>query len=395
MTEPVVVAGAGIGGLTTALLLARAGRAVTVIERRTRLETEGAGIQLSPNASRILIEAGLGPAIARRAVAPPHIDIRSGRSGAMLARIPLGGAVEGRYGAPYLVIHRADLQDVLFDALRGQDNVRIQFGRTVDGFEDDGTRIEVRASRENGGADICAGSALIGADGLWSRVGDLVDTPSPPRFTGSVAWRAVVAADAVEPALRTATGLWLGPDAHLVHYPIRAGREVNIVAIVRDDDAMTGWSRPGEADRLMRRFGNWHETPRTILSAARSWLIWSLFGRSPRRRWSTGRACVMGDAAHPMVPFLAQGGAMAIEDARVITRLITNCDADAVPQALQRYEAVRKPRATRVQQEAAQNGRVYHFGGPLAFARDLVLKSRSGTALLDRYDWLYRWRDGD
>ncbi|WP_460451848.1 FAD-dependent monooxygenase [Alsobacter sp. SYSU BS001988] len=389
--RPILIAGAGIGGLTAAITLARAGRQVAILERRTRVEEVGAGIQLSPNASRVLAGLGLGAALSRAAGEPERLVVRSGRSGRLLSEMPLGDAMRRRHGAPYLLVHRADLQMALLDVARSDPNIRLAFGRTVTSVDTEGDEVSV-AVEAAGGPETVRGSLLIGADGLWSRVAPAIGDHTEAEFIGHVAWRATVPAEAAPAALRAQeTGLWLGRDAHVVHYPLRGGRVVNIVAVMRDRDAARGWSRPGDPAVFAARFRGWAPQLRDLLAAAPEWQVWSLFDRAPRQTWAAGRVALLGDAAHPVLPFLAQGGALAIEDAAVLARELARAPHD-VPAALAAYQADRRPRARQVQAAARQNGRAYHMGFPLTVGRDLVLRGLSGQGMLKRYDWLYGWK---
>jgi len=235
------------------------------------------------------------------------------------------------------------------------------------------------------------GVALIGADGLWSTLRARLGDRRPPRFAQRTAWRAIVPVGRVSDDLRgPVTGLWLGRDAHLVHYPVRATREINIVAIVRDDWRDTGWTAPGRPADLMPRFENFAPAARALIALPDRWQKWALFDRAPARTRADGPVTLIGDAAHPMLPFLAQGGAMAIEDAAVLAQCLAR-DDDA-SRALRGYEHARYRRVARVQQEARRNSWRYHLAGPLGFARDAVLAALGPKRLLHRYDWLYGWR---
>ena len=263
-------------------------------------------------------------------------------------------------------------------ATRVEDFALHQHGITVQARGADGTRDEL-------------GIALIGADGLWSAVRPSLGDRRQPTFAQRTAWRAVMPAASLPAECGAAdTCLWLGRDAHLVHYPVRGGREVNIVAIVRDDWHGPGWSVPGEPAELGPRFAHFAPAARALIALPERWQKWALFDRPPRRMRSDGPVTLLGDAAHPMLPFLAQGGAMAIEDAAVLAQCLGRDDDPA--RALRAYEAARQRRVARVQREARQNSWRYHLSGPLAFARDTVLASLGPERLLQRYDWLYGWR---
>ena len=388
--QPVLIAGAGIGGLTAALALARAGRSVVVIEKRTRVEETGAGIQLSPNASRILIALGLGPALSRAAGEPDKLVVRRGLDGSRLCDMPLGRSMRERFGAPYYVVHRADLQTILLDAVRGLPQIRLVFGRSILDARTQPDAVEVTAEGTSG-VETLRGSCVVGADGLWSRVAPAMGDSSEPVFCGYVAWRGTVPVEAAPKGFqKPETGLWVGPDAHVVHYPVRGGRTINVVAVLNDRNSEPGWSRPGDPAVFRERFKAWTPELRALFEAVPEWQVWSLFDRPPRKSWTKGRIALLGDAAHPVLPFLAQGGACAIEDAAVLAACLAGIPHD-VPLALKAYEAERRPRASEIQSAARRNGQIYHMAGPMAFARDLVMTKAGGERLLRRYDWLYGW----
>ena len=389
MTDrPFIIAGAGIAGLTLALTLARQNRPVMLIEKRSRIDELGAGLQISPNASRILIELGLGPALSRVAGEPDELIVRDGKTGTTLAGMAQGQAMRQTYGAPYWHIHRADLQTVLLDAVRSEPGIQLSFGRAIAGLEQNDTGVRVHTETANGTQATLEGSALIGADGLWTRTAALLGDASEPRFTGYTAWRATLPMEEAPALFRAnATGLWLGPNSHLVHYPLRSGRVLNIVAIVSDRSAEPGWSRPGDKQSCEARFRHWAEPVRALLSHIPEWHIWSLYDRPPRPHAAYGRVTLIGDAFHPVLPFLAQGAAMAIEDTAVLARSVSQHDDLAT--AFKAYVTQRMPRAARVQQEARFNGRVYHLTAPFSWARNFKLKNTKSADFARRYAWLY------
>ncbi len=391
-SRTVIIAGAGIGGLTAALAIARQGFRVAVFEQAERLEEIGAGIQLSPNASRILIGLGLAAQLKRHVVAPEELRVTDAHGARVHVRAPLGAVAEKRYGAPYWVIHRGDLQAVLIEAVRGHPDIAVHLGARVEDFtlEANGVTISALAAQDRFQEH---GVALIAADGLWSGLRSRLGHRQPPRFARHTAWRALAATDALAPELRApAVNLWLGGDAHLVHYPVRGGSLVNVVAIVRDDWREPGWSAPGDRAEILARYpaGAWPQAARALLATPTHWHKWALYDRAPLARWGTGAATLLGDAAHPMLPYLAQGAAMAIEDAAVLARRLAEAPGD-VAAAMRRYERQRRGRTARAQRAARRNGTVYHLGGPAALMRALALAALGGRRLLARYDWLYGW----
>src|SRR6476646_5878266 len=316
----VIIAGGGIAGLTSALLLARAGMRVTVLEQTAKLEETGAGLQLSPNASRVLIALGLRERIEAAAVKPQAIRVMAGGSGREIARIPLGDDAERRYGAPYWSIHRGDLQAALADTANATLDVTLELGVRVEEFAAHVNGVSVLGRRGSQVLDE-RGIALIGADGIWSTVAAGLRRQPPPTFRHRTAWRALVRADAVPAEFRQPlVHLWLGMDAHLVHYPVRAGSLINIVGIVHDEWNETGWTAAGDRNEILRHFARWawSEKARALIAIPERWLKWALYDRKEPFRGARVPVTLIGDAAHPMLPFLAQGASIAIEDAVVV-----------------------------------------------------------------------------
>jgi salicylate hydroxylase len=390
----VIVAGAGIGGLTASLALARNGFRVVVLEQAERLEETGAGIQLSPNATRTLIDLGLGERLRPLIVAPQAVRVLSAKSGREIVRIPLGEAAAQRYGAPYWIIHRGDLQAALAGAAAQELDISLKLGTRVDDFVTHENGVTVSARGATGGLWNEHGDALIAADGLWSTSRARLGFKEAPRFAGRTAWRALLPAKEVAPEFRESLiHLWLGRDTHLVHYPVKGGRLINIVVITTDDWSEQGWNEPASRVDLLPHLpaAQWSPQARALVRQPEAWLKWALYDRRPLMNWSQGAAALLGDAAHPMLPFLAQGAAMAIEDAAVVARCLARMPDDAEG-ALKTYTAVRRARTRKVQRQAAKNGKRYHLEGVPAMLRNMAMRVIGGRGLLRHYDWLYDWR---
>jgi salicylate hydroxylase len=381
----VLIVGGGIGGLTTAIAITKNGISATILERSMFADETGAGIQLGPNATRVLAELGVLDAVEAMAFKPELLRLFDGVSGATLVSVPLGRVAEKRYDAPYLTLHRADLHAALLAACQKHDTIELR-----DDF--DVTKVEnhpdgVVATGADGAK--VEGSSLIGADGLWSRLRERIAPQADLRFSGAVAWRALLPRDQVPaPFDSPMVGLWLGPRAHLVHYPVRGGRDLNIVAVVEGGSAKEGWNLRAERDVLLPAFHRWASPAKALVESIENWRCWSLFRLKPLRRWTDGRMALLGDAAHPVLPYLAQGAALAIEDAAALAASFKAFGGDP-PSAFPLYVSLRMKRATRVQVRAARFGRIYHLRGPAALVRNFVLKRRRPESLLRGFDWLY------
>jgi salicylate hydroxylase len=384
------IVGAGIGGLTAALALARQGHAVTLVERRTGFSEVGAGLQLSPNASRILIDLGLGPALRRVVTEPPCVIVRGIKSGRKIGQVALGPFMRKRFGAPYWVAHRADLQRILLDAVRSMPSVRLVMGRAVEDVRDNGDHAILAWVTASGVRDAIAVDAVIGADGVWSTARQGLGEAMPPAFRHYVAWRATLERSKAPAELAgDETSLWLGSSGHVVHYPIASGRLINVVAIEKTAEPVEGWAAPGNREILLAGYASAAPALRALLSEPTQWLRWSLFD-CPMQRLAKGRIALLGDAAHPVLPFLAQGAALAIEDAATLASLLG--PASQPSRAFALYEGQRLDRARKVQRAARRNGRIYHAGGLVAFARDQVMRRLGPEGMTARYAWLYGFR---
>ena len=391
------VAGAGIGGLTASLALAAKGFRVVILEKAERLEEIGAGLQLSPNASRILVDLGLQDALAGRAVIPDAISVMSTRSGGEVIRLPLGEAATKAAGAPYWVVHRADLQAALVAQVGEHPDIELRLGCQ---FEDAAAHARgltvVHRSGMTRRQDLAL--ALIGADGIWSTVRHHLFPEVQPRFSGLIAWRGTLEATQLprEYASRRVQ-LWMGPNAHLVAYPIAGGRQINMVAVVPGTWNRPGWSAPADGNELKSVFASpvWPGPARMMIGAVDGWKKFALFTLPEGGEWTKGAIALLGDAAHAMLPFAAQGAGMAIEDAAVLAKCLAEAQGEsgpAIAAAMQRYAQARRARVARVQHTARRNGRIYHLSGPMALARDLAIKAMGAPRMLARQDWIYDWR---
>ena len=380
----VIIIGAGIGGLAAALTLRRAGIEVQVFEQSAALHEIGAGIQISPNASRILQRLGLDSSMRKYAVRPLAVHIHRWDDGRTLARQPLGDECELSFGAPYYHFHRSELLELLVAALPAH---QINLGYRCVNLEQYSDRVE--AQFDNGttaNADL-----IIGADGIHSTVRELIVGPESPRFSGHIAYRGLVPAERlVHLGLEVNASSWWGPDQHFVHYFVGAGaRYVNWVAVVPGEWRIESWTAHGEVADAVREFEGWHPQVVAIIDAADTTNRWALYDRDPLPRWSVGRVTLLGDAAHAMLPYMAQGAVQAIEDAAVLAHCLEQDGKRGLRDALDRYEKMRKPRTTRCQEGSRSNGALYHIAdGEQQRLRDAGLSSVT-TLPLPQNAWLY------
>jgi len=381
----VLIAGGGIGGLAAAIALGRRGIETEILERSAFTDETGAGIQLGPNATRALARLGVLEAIEQHSFRPVAISIYDGLSGRRLTSLPLGEAAR-RYAAPYLTLHRADLHAGLRAAVEGLTPVALRPDFELTAIEMKDSAIIART----GDGDKAHGANLIGADGLWSTVRARVDTAARLCFAEATAWRTrLPRGNLPAPFNDPVVGLWLGPGAHLVHYPVRGGDDLNVVAVTEGGAERQGWNQPGGAASLLAGFTRWARDSKSLLERAEGWRSWSLYRLRPLRRWTNGPIALLGDAAHPVLPYLAQGAALAIEDAVTLAACLAEHPRDPSG-ALHRYEALRRPRAARIQTLSRRYGWLYHLRGPMRIVRNLMLERQSEERALQRLDWLYQ-----
>jgi salicylate hydroxylase len=392
MPAHILVAGGGIGGLATALALSRNRHRADVFEQAAAFGEIGAGVQLGPNATRRLQQLDLGKGLAAIAACPDALVVHSAGSGAELARLPLGDAMQQRYGAPYFCVHRADLHGLLLDAVRARGTGTLVTGAHIEQIETSDDLVCVSSAD----ARAWEGEALVGADGLWSMARQQLASASaaaPPRVTGHTAWRALVAQSALPAALRrTRVDVWLGPQLHAVAYPVRGGEWLNVVVIAESAPAgdARDWDQASSIAALKQAMGRSCATLQALLDAMPGWRAWTLSDRAPvasAADMAHERVALVGDAAHPMVPYLAQGAGMAIEDALALADALGNGSAAEVPAAFSRYAEARWARNAQVQARARRNGEIFHATGAVRLGRDMAMRML-GAKLLDQ-PWLY------
>jgi salicylate hydroxylase len=383
-----LVVGGGIGGLAAALAGSRSGWAVHLLEQAPEFAEVGAGVQLGPNVVRVLRSWGLEPALRFVAALPQKLEARNALTGQVQATLPLGQDMERRHGAPYVTIARADLHQLLLQAVRAQGNVALQLSTRVSTLQSDADNVRLQTAH----GQTLQTPLLVGADGVWSQVRTALLNDGPPRITGHLAFRAMVPQESLPAALRSqGVTAWMGPAFHAVVYPVRAGSWLNVVCIVQGQvqDDPAGWDHGANTQELLTRLRPACSPLQDLLRAVPEWRMWSLCDRPPMvsaSEQARGRVALLGDAAHPMRPYLAQGAGMAIEDAAALASVLPDSVAQ-VPQALQKYATLRWQRNARVQARAIRNGEIFHLGGVMQLGRDLALRTL-GARLMDLH-WLY------
>lgn len=387
MSLKVAIAGGGIGGFAAALALSRMGQQVELFEKAPAFSEIGAGIQLGPNVTRILQDWGLAGVIHQAAIAPDRLQVRSATTGGVLGELRLGDAIATRYGAPYLTLHRADLHAVLLHAVQ-QTSAVLHLDRALQSLQQTPQVVSVQTS--NGAQDV---DVLVGADGLWSNTRQQLLNDGPPRRTGHLAYRALIKQAGLPERLRSQNvTAWLGPSMHAVQYPVCGGEWLNVVVFVHGDvpDDFQNWNHSANAADLTTQLVGCCPELQDVVQAAPDWRLWVMHARPPMQgahQHAQGRVALLGDAAHPMRPYLAQGAGMAIEDAAELGSVMRGVTPPNVPAALQQYAANRWQRNARVQARALRNGRIFHATGLMRWGRDGAMKLM-GEKLLDM-PWLY------
>lgn len=389
-TSRIAIVGGGIGGLCTALGLLQRGIDVDIYEQASELREVGAGIQMSANGSRVLHALGLADALDAVAAHPASKEVRLWNTGRSWKLFELGAQSVSRYGYPYLMLHRADLLAVLASAVRACKPGAIHLGRRLAAFHEQDGQVQLRF--EDG--TTAAHDGLIGADGVHSRVRRGLFGEDAPVFTGCLAWRGLVPMAELPQHLRRPVGTnWVGPGAHVVHYPVRQGSLLNFVGIVeRSDWQVESWTVQGTTDECARDFAGWHPDIHEIIRRLQSPHKWALMVREPLQRWSRGRVTLLGDACHATLPFLAQGAMMAIEDGMVLARCV-QAHREDLAQAFFAFESLRSDRTARIVRGSAENAKRFH-AHVLSSEDDAdayVSTEWSEEKVKQRYDWLFEY----
>jgi len=384
----ILIVGAGIGGLTAALALLRDGHDVQVYEQAPALAELGAGVQISANGSRVLFALGLEAPIRQVWCEPAGKEIRLWNTGETWKLFDLGAESVARYGAPYFMIHRADLHRVLIEAVQERAPDTIHLDKRVTGFDDDGTSVTLHLA--NG--EHVTGDALIGSDGVHSRIRNILIGDDRPQFTGCMAWRGLVPVEKLAAHMRRNVGVnWVGPGGHVINYQLRCGELFNFVGVVEGDWRVESWTEKGSPEECAADFPGWHDDIHAIIRNIEQPYKWALLGRAPLSRFSYGLATLLGDAAHPTLPMLAQGANMAIEDGMVLARCL-NAYHD-IETALARYDAVRVERTARLVQGANDMARRFHNPAlaEAAGAKAYIDTQWNEQTVKQRYDWIFQY----
>lgn len=390
--EHVIVVGGGLGGLTAGLALLKQGFRVTVLEQAPALGEVGAGVQLSANATRVLSLLGMEGVVAASGAQPSGKEIRLWNTGQTWPLFDLGAASVERYGHPYVMFHRSDLHEALVAAVQQQDPEAIRLNCRCESVDASGTRPSVLLSD----GERIEGDLVVGADGVHSRVRHGIVGPDQPAFSGLHAWRGVIPTSRLPEHLRKSAGVnWVGPGRHVIHYPLRRGELTNFVGIVEGSSTwnVESWTQQGSVEDCLRDFQGWHEDVQTMIRAIDVHFKWALMVREPIERWSDGCVTLLGDAAHPTLPFLAQGACMALEDGYVLARALAAHRGD-VPAALAAYEAARLERTAKVVRGSNENATRFH-NPTLADAQGAtryIEDQWAADKVRERYEWLFSYK---
>ena len=386
----ILIAGGGIGGLVAGLCLAEDGHQVEIFEQTSEFREIGAGVQLSPNCTRVLCSLGLESELETHGFMPRGTEIRHFRTGRLISRSILGGKTIEDYGFPYYHIHRGDLLKLLVSAAENKAGITLHLESRVEKFFESIDKVNLTVNKIDHSGDL-----LVGADGIRSTIREQLWGKQKPRFTGNIAWRAMVPVENLPDGMvRPMATVWWGPQRHFVHYYVKSGAFVNCVCVTEKRGwEIESWTEPGSYAELKADFKGWNANIQQLLESAdkESFFKWALFDRPPMEAWGKGHVTLLGDACHPTLPFMAQGAAMAIEDAAVLAGCLRFCGEgqgeESVRTALLRYENLRKGRTARIQRGSRSNGRIFHFSGIRALARNLVARRASRSAMHELFSY--------
>lgn len=382
---PILVAGGGIGGLTAALALARHGIESAAFEQADEFKEVGAGLQVGPNAFRVFDALGLTSEVRKLATFPESLTIKDAITAEEIIELPVGENFRERFEYPYGLMHRADLHQVLLQACRASGLIQLHTHSKLTAFEDRGDEVRVRMSN---GTE-WTGGALVGADGLWSMVRQAIVGDGPPRLAGHICYRAIVPlSDVPQDMRKNAMALWVGPKMHMVLWPMRQDQFYNVTVVFHSNRFEEGWDSYGDPDELRERVASTHPQVREFVNSVQDWRMYVLRDREPVRNWSSGRVTLLGDAAHPMLQYLAQGACMAMEDAMCLAEEVARHGGDHASAFLD-YQQRRYLRTTRVQLTARLYGHVYHAADASADLRNAFLRSKTPEQTLESMAWIF------
>ena len=385
ISQSILINGGGIGGLTTALALAQKGIASQVLEQASEFQEVGAGLQVGPNAFRVFDQLGVTEAINALATFPESFTLMDALEAGQIVQLPLGDGFRARFGFPYGLMHRADLHQVLLNACRRQTLIKLHTNSKCVSFMDTGNGVDVTLAD----GKVVSGSALVGADGLWSVVRQSIVGDGPPRLAGHICYRAIVPITQLPEDMRSnAMNLWVGPKMHMVLWPMRQGAYSNVTVVFHSDRFEEGWDTYGDPEELRERVANLDPKVRDFVMAIQDWRMYVLRDRDPIRDWSKGRVTLLGDAAHPMLQYLAQGACMAMEDAVCLADQVARHASDPAA-AFKAYQQQRYLRTARVQLTARLYGHVYHAAGASADLRNEFLRTKTPAQIFESMAWIY------
>ena len=385
LKQPILVSGGGIGGLSAALAMAQKGIPSVVLEQASEFGEVGAGLQVGPNAFRVFDQLGVTGAISELATFPESFTLHDAVSTEQIVQMPLGAGFRQRFGHPYGLMHRADLHRVLLDACRSSDLITLQTESKCASFIDNGNEVKVELAQ---GGNL-TGLALVGADGLWSVVRQTIVGDGAPRLAGHICYRAIVPIEQIPAQMRSNDmNLWVGPKMHMVLWPMRKGAYSNVTVVFHSDRFEEGWDTYGDPEELRERMSTLHPEVCEFVMSIQDWRMYVLRDREPIKDWSKGRVTLLGDAAHPMLQYLAQGACMAMEDAICLAAELARHGAN-VADAFLAYQQQRYLRTARIQLTARLYGHVYHAAGASADLRNEFLRAKTPAQIFESMAWIY------